>query len=304
VPPGDYRLAIWSGSSLANSRLIWPDPIHVDQDADVVVKLDSGVAPPPALAREPTPYLWGVWPANASADQEPLVSAQHDWRPLLVPPGRYRWGIRQTQYGSRTVLFPPISVSSAQLARGEMPATVQLLPVEWSAMPAHYRLIESETKKTIQQIDDGAASSVWVPAGNYDLAIQPIDYRSGELVFAKDLVALAGEQTRIFLDNGISIDAGANQSKLAAPYQVSFYRQGDKDPIQQLTDSGWGAALLPPGKYKVAFQPYQWKSGAVFWTTDVVVEPDKLAKLSLDSGIDVETGQIQPSLPAQYQLTF
>jgi hypothetical protein len=303
VPPGDYRLAVWAGSD-PKTRLIWPDPIHVEQDADVVVKLDSGIAPPPALARLPAPYLWGVWRADGDPSQDPLVYAEHDWRPLLVPPGTYRWGIRQTEYDCRNVLFGPIAVSPAQLAHGEMPATIQVLPVEWSAMPYRYGLIDTASQKLVQEITSHASFGLWVPPGNYDLAIKPSFERMGEVVFAKNLVALSGEWTRVFLDSGIDIEAAPSRQNLAAPYQVSFYCQGVKDPVQQLTNAGWGAALLPPGKYQVAFQPNPYKSGAVAWSDEIVVEPDKLGKLVFDSGIDIEPGPSLAKLPAPYQFTF
>ncbi|MDB5318512.1 MAG: Mg-chelatase subunit ChlD [Phycisphaerales bacterium] len=285
VPPGDYRLAM-KPTEYGSNRVVWPEVIHLERDAHRVVKLDGGVAPPAMLARRATPFRWGLWRVGDGPEKAPLQIAAGDWRAIAAPPGRYHWGVQPLEYKSIVAMFPAVEVKAGELTRPEEAAIFVLTPSKWSGVPYAYSLVDPRTKKAVQRIWNGGLTDLYVPAGEYDVHVQPTEYKSREVVMAKGVRLTGGREVRMMLDSGVELAAAA--AGITAPWQVTFYREGNaKEIVQQLRGATWGATPLPAGSYRVGIKAEEYRGQELVSPRAVVVTAGKVTLLKLDKGMGV-----------------
>jgi hypothetical protein len=125
------------------------------------------------------------------------------------------------------------------------------------------------------------------------------------VTLATGLRLTAGRQVRMALDTGIQITPAAG---IKAPWCVQFFREGGApEPTQQWSDRGGvsGGTPLPPGAYRVVIQPVEFWSEAAEWARNVLIEPGKLTRVLLDSGIALAPpSQDQIKLEAPWKVRF
>ena len=280
LPPGDYFVSILPTQYYTN-WVQWPQRLHLEDGQHLVLKLDSGVVIPDALAAQPPPYTWTL----SSPDKTQVVqNVQGAWGSMLVPPGKYLWAIQRTTWNSMSVTFPqPVTVEAGQMTTLPLPARIDLVPGEWAHTPYCFRVYD-QNKTPIASEQGG--QTCWLPPGDYRLTIQPTQWYSRELTWIDNLRLDSNADAKIPLDSGIDVEP--LDPKYPSPWSLQFIPENQTDPVQSFSSASWGGVLLPPGKYRIAEQPYEWNCQNVPWPTLVEVKPGQLTKLTLDSGIRLD----------------
>jgi len=300
VPPGDYRLAL-KPTQFDGKWVTWPQVIHVEQDEHVVVNLDSAIEPPPALANRAAPYRWGLRPDMTSDDEQTVQEEYGAWLPMLVPPGKYVWGIQPLRHHSLWTPMSTVKIAPGQRTQPPEPAYISLIPSKWSGNPFSFGIVDSASGKEIQHIEFAAATDIPVPAGKYDLLVQPWQYHASKPISILRAQAVAsGHALRVSLDTGLQLSS----SMAKAPWRIDYFREGDKEPVQRWEEAVWGATPLPPGDYHVSIQPQQYRCLSVLWPGTVHVESGKLAKLVLDSGADFQSPANRKDAKPPWRVTY
>jgi hypothetical protein len=187
-------------------------------------------------------------------------------------------------------------VEAGGLAVPPGPAVVVLRVGEWCTMPYSWSLT-GRGGEVVQKMVDRDATPIAVPAGEYDLRVQPIQFRTQEITVLSRVGLKGGEVNALELNTGLDVQPS---EKADPPAEITYTPEGDEKPVQRWDEAPWGPQVLPAGKYRISILPRRFESQAVTWPTVVEVKAGELAKLTLDSGIRITLAQgLKPNFSYQ-----
>jgi hypothetical protein len=121
-----------------------------------------------------------------------------------------------------------------------------------------------------------------VPPGEYQVAMQPIQYYSQPIVWPQKVQVQPGQQATFKLDSGVRLEMAQEMGPL---WQWWLVRPGKPDQAVQRQNGDQRMMVVPPGEYQVAMQPTLSYSQPVMWPQKIQVQPGQQATFKLDSGI-------------------
>ena len=228
----------------------------------------------------------GIVAARQDRWQRRRRSVRTAWTAACVPPGKYQWGIRLSQYNTNTVIFPEVlNVEPGKLLRPQSPGALTFVPSSWSGVPFYLNVLDAKSGRVVQGISSGAALTSLLPPGEYRVNITPFQYNSMDVTLLESVKVQSGQSVKVLLNTGLDVQPAKTGRPEPPPYRFAFTREGDEKPTQSIIGANWGPALLPAGRYHVTLSRNQYGSRDIVWPTLVQVAPGELAKLSINSGI-------------------
>ena len=283
LPPGEYRVGV-QPVQFGGERLVWPVLVTVKQGEVATAKLDSGVRI--ELAKEAGPlYSWSV--VRPDKPDEAVQWQYGDQTAMLVPPGEYHVAVQPTQFNSKRLVWQ----SKVRVGKGEH-QTVKLTSGVTLEMPKEagplyaWDVAPADKPEERLQLQRGDHRSMLLPPGEYQVAVQALQFGSGRLVWPTPLTVKEGQFAAAKLGSSVRLDL----PKDAQLYRWELVRAGKPDkpdkPLQ-FQPGDQRAMLAPPGTYQVAIQPTQFGSERLHWPAMIEVQEGKQAVLAIASGIKI-----------------
>lgn len=204
-----------------------------------------------------------------------------------LPSGRYRLAITRFQFEGQEVLWPDIyNHTEGEPLQIEFRSAVELvLPpgtpelYRWEALPA-------DDPERIVQWYYGNHTVMALPPGRYRVAIHPGPDHFGctKLLWDEEVVVGRDEHVAISLQSGVRLE-------LTASSPLYSWKLVSAANPEQVLQYYWNAMaeertmLAPPGEYRLVVHPRQFDSREIEWPEPVVVEPNDVTTVRLNSGV-------------------
>ena len=281
LPPGDYFIET-KPSQYESEWVRWPQRLHLEDGQHLVLKIDSGVTIPDSLAAQPAPSSWSLLTIT---DHKTVQHASNTWGMLCVPPGKYLWSIRRSQYNSMNAIGPePLTVETGRPTFLPLPAQVELVPNAVAGAPYGFSLYDVKTSRKIASEWAGNATGCRVPPGDYQLSIVPTQYDTKEITWVDKLHLESNASVKILLNSGVTIpDALAAQTP---PASWSLLLPSDQSTVQYAVNS-WGSRNVPPGQYLLAVQRTQYNSLKVVFPEPLTVKAGAMTTGPIPAKVDL-----------------
>jgi hypothetical protein len=197
IPPGDYQLIIQQDQYFSGP-VVWPQTVPVAPNQPSLVALESGIA---LQLPENTP-LWRWQVVQANAPDKVVQWATSGLNTLLIPPGDYQLIIQQDQYFSGRLVWPtPVHVEKDQPAVADLQSGVKL-SVRAKSKIWRWQVVQAGAPDEVVQWTTSAARTLLVPPGEYQIIVQPDQYKPGTVVWpqTESLVVSDGQIAPATLD--------------------------------------------------------------------------------------------------------
>src|SRR2546422_1007935 len=197
-----------------------------------------------------------------------------------VSSGTYRVAAQQFPDEGQEVLF----TDNIQHQAG-VPQTIQLnsgIKFEGAGSIWQWSAVEAGNSSRTIQWQSGQHPLMALPPGEYQVAMQPIQFDSQRVVWPQKVRVEPGQQVTFKLDSGVRLEMPQGIGPL---WLWQVVRYGTPDQVVQWQYGDQRTMTVPPGEYQVAMQPIQFDSQRVVWPQKVRVEPGQQVTFKLDSGV-------------------
>lgn len=190
----------------------------------------------------PIPQAWYVVDAVTGGD---VQVCKGRWGTLLIPPGRYDIHLQpEGPGGVKAPYIRDLMVVPGKRVILKLDTGVEIQPAKWMGPPRWWAVLDPRSRNPLRRVE-GTWGKTLTPPGKYLIGVQPGGYNTEEVVFGPFDVH-PHRLNKVVLRSGVRL-LGPEGS---APVSWSVLDR-ETGRVVQTVRGAWGAALVPPGTYKI-----------------------------------------------------
>jgi hypothetical protein len=219
--------------------------------------------------------------------------------------GAYRVAIKPYPLEGQEVLFDQrIEHQAGTVQEIELKSGITLEPADVAAKLVRWSAARADDPANTVQSQGGAHPFMALPAGDYQVTIQPSQYEGQGVVWPERVHVGPDAPVSLRLDSAVHLEVPQQLAQL----RWSLVQAGKPEQVVQWQNGTQGSLLIPPGDYQVMTEQSIYEGQPVVWPQKMHVAPGQQLSVKLDSTVHLEVPQevaqlrwhlVQPGKPKQ-----
>ena len=271
VKPGEYQI-VWRHREHGANEVELSQIVSVKGGETTVFKPETGMrlTPPSGMKR---PYYWQLLADEKEAGKwyrdRATAGSFGLWDPVPVPRGRYRLILRQSEHGHSEVDLGWVEAKPNQLTDVVLDQGLNLQwPESWKRRSIYYLKATDENGKIMKFRDRGP---IILSPGKYKLAFRLVEHGWTETDWGEITVPEKG-----FVDGHFTSGITFLSKERA---RHSIYAVNLDTNKESMIRNHWGPMPLPPGRYKIDYQPERSKRYNI--VEEIQIKPNEMIEAEM-----------------------